>query len=175
MSASATDNACLTVRTLWSRERPESQIGYLSRSATAPTSRRPRCSSTRSRSLWGQSSRRPRLPTATRQTSSSPPSSWTSHDSTSSEWARQKALPVSVRSASSSPRRPVRSTVTSDGVVAHLAGADPCDAVEGHHPHLAIADLAGAGGLGDGRGHPLGLAVVGQHLDAHLGHEVHRV
>ena len=49
------------VRTLWSSLKPESQIGYQSRSASAPRSRprRPSWIRTRSRSLAGHSSRRP--------------------------------------------------------------------------------------------------------------------
>src|SRR5437763_12018410 len=130
----------------------------------------------RSRSLYGHNSLRPRLPTATTVTSGSSPRSSASQASTKSAWATQKRLPVRVRSASSASRRALRPSIDAlDGVVAHLAGADPSDAVERHDPHLAIADLARAGSVGAGGRGALGPAVVGQHLDPHRGHEVHRV
>src|SRR5947199_2003188 len=114
-------------------------------------------------------------PTPTTQTPPSSPSRSMSHASTSAVYALQNAPPISERSASSCCRRSFSWTEASDGVVAHLASADPRHAFERHDPHLPIADLARAGGLGDGRGDALGFAVVGKNLDPHLGDEVDRV
>src|SRR6266550_1282149 len=61
------------------------------------------------------------------------------------------------------------------GVRAHLARPDADDLFHRRDPHLAVADLVGAGGGDDGAGHPVDLAVVDQDLDPHLGHEVDRV
>ncbi len=64
-SESAAWPTCAKERTLWSRGIGSSQIGYQRRSATSLTSGRPSYMRTRSRSLSGTSSPRPRLPTAT--------------------------------------------------------------------------------------------------------------
>src|SRR5690606_38635320 len=61
------------------------------------------------------------------------------------------------------------------GVPAVLAGADAHDAVDVGHPQLPVADPPGAGGLGDRLDEAVDVAVVGQHVDADLGHEVDRV
>ena len=66
-SEAATARHWSTVRTLWSRPIPESHSGYQSESARAARSRPGRLSwtSTRSRSEYGSTSRRPRPPRAT--------------------------------------------------------------------------------------------------------------
>src|SRR4051794_26473552 len=53
---------------------------------------------------------------------------------------------------------------SSEGVVAHLAGADPDHLLHRGDPDLAVADRLGAGGGHDGVGHPLGVGVVGHDL-----------
>ena len=58
-SSPAMSRASLGRRTLWSRAMPSSHTGYQIRSATVETSLRPLWISTTSRSLKGQSSRRP--------------------------------------------------------------------------------------------------------------------
>jgi hypothetical protein len=63
-SVAAICTACPGVRTEWSSPIPASQSGYQSFSASASTSVRPSCRSTRSRSDQGHSSRRPSAPTA---------------------------------------------------------------------------------------------------------------
>src|SRR5262245_35474239 len=60
----------------------------------------------------------------------------------------------------------------SDGIVAALAGADPDDLLDVADPHLAVADLVGAGRLHDGVAHPLDVVVAHHRLDPHLGDEV---
>src|SRR6185436_18300805 len=62
--------------------------------------------------------------------------------------------------------------LTSERIRAALAGADPDDLLGLRDPDLAVADLAGAGGLLDGVDHALRLVLGHQHLDLHLGHEV---
>src|SRR5436190_1676097 len=59
----------------------------------------------------------------------------------------------------------------SDRVLAGLTGADADDLVDRGHEDLAVADAAGARGLGDG-GHHLAHALLGHDdLELHLGHE----
>jgi hypothetical protein len=84
-----------------------------------------------------------------------------------------------VEYARSSERRSSRSrptgagrSLTLEGVGTHLAGPDPEHLFDGRHPDLAVADLAGAGGLRervDDTGH---LLVVAEDLDLDLGDEV---
>src|SRR6476620_3038822 len=159
--------AWLGVRTLWSSLKPASQIGYQSRSASAPRSRprRPSWIRTRSRSLAGHSSRRPYAPTASSTTPGSSPRRPTSHSSTTSAAAAPKARPPRAGSATS-PRQAGRISngAVSDRVGTDLARADAHRQVDRLDPQLAVADLAGAGVVDDGVGHLLGLAVVGQHL-----------
>src|SRR5699024_6789658 len=54
-------------------------------------------------------------------------------------------------------------------------GADPDHVLHHGEPHLAVADLPGAGGAHHQLGHRPGLVVGDQHLDAHLGQQVHGV
>ena len=56
-----------------------------------------------------------------------------------------------------------------------LARADPDDLLGLGDPDLAVADLAGPGGLHDGVDHALRSPSAHEHLDLHLGHEVHLV
>src|SRR5436853_2248985 len=65
-----------------------------------------------------------------------------------------------------------RSEVSSEGVGSDLAGADARDALDGHDPHLAVADLAGAGRADERLGDPGDVAVIDEDLEAHLRHEV---
>ena len=67
MSELAMLTASLTVRTLWSSRMLASHSGYHSRSATCPSTSAglPSCTSIKSRSEYGSSSRRPRPPTPT--------------------------------------------------------------------------------------------------------------
>src|SRR5579863_1339252 len=64
-------------------------------------------------------------------------------------------------------------TATLDGIGARLSGADPNHRVDRGHPDLAVADLVGPGGLGDGLDEAADGAVVGQDLDLDLGRERH--
>ena len=78
-------------------------------------------------------------------------------------------------------RRPGRATdrlicrAALQGVRAVLAGADPHDVLDRDGPHLAVADAAGLGALGDDVHHGGGVVVLDEDLDAHLGDHVHRV
>src|SRR3990172_583823 len=63
----------------------------------------------------------------------------------------------------------------SEGVGPHLAGADPHDLLDPHHPNLPVADLARPRGLRHRVNHALDLIVVAEHLELHLRHEVHLV
>ncbi len=60
----------------------------------------------------------------------------------------------------------------SQGVGAALAGPYADRLVDGNAPHLAVADLAGAGGLDDDLDQFLGVRVLDEDLDADLGDEV---
>src|SRR3954453_19359368 len=61
------------------------------------------------------------------------------------------------------------------GVRPPLTGADADEVVDRRRPHLAVADLAGGGGLHDDV-HDVRGVVIGDHdVEAHLGHEVHLV
>ena len=53
----------------------------------------------------------------------------------------------------------------SEGVVSHLPGADADDVLDRRQPHLAVADLVGAGGVDDGVDDPGRVGVVGEDLD----------
>ena len=53
-----------------------------------------------------------------------------------------------------------------------LAGADPDDLLDGEDPHLAVADLAGAGRVDDGVDHLVDLGVVDEDLEPDLRHEL---
>src|SRR5690606_32931820 len=56
-----------------------------------------------------------------------------------------------------------------------LTGTDPGDVLDGHHPDLAVSDLAGLGGRHDRLGDPGRVLVADEHVDPDLGHEVHGV
>src|SRR5690242_9659410 len=58
---------------------------------------------------------------------------------------------------------------------AELAGADADSLLDRCHENLAVADLAGAGGLADGVDHALDQRVLDHHLDLHFGQEAHGV
>src|SRR5580765_1505625 len=60
----------------------------------------------------------------------------------------------------------------SDRFVAQFAGADPHEAVQVDRPDLAVADLAGPGGIGDQVHHLVGLAGVDDDLDLDLRDEL---
>src|SRR5439155_3252711 len=77
------------------------------------------------------------------------------------------------RAADLPPRAGLRPD--SERVGAALSGPYPDQPVDRHHPHLAVADLAGARRLGDRIQHLVRVEVVDQHLDPHLRHQVHRV
>src|SRR5512139_2584724 len=62
-----------------------------------------------------------------------------------------------------------------DGFGAGLAGADAHGLVELGHENLAVADLSGAGDVGDGFDHLLDDGVVDGDLDLGLGQEVDAV
>jgi hypothetical protein len=95
-SARATARASSGVPTAWSSRVPESHTGYQIRSASAEMSGRPSCSSTRSRSLPGSSSRRAYPPAATTATLGSAPSSKASQRSVpATRRDRSAANPVS--------------------------------------------------------------------------------
>ena len=66
----------------------------------------------------------------------------------------------------------LQSTAGSNGVGAPFTGAHPDHGVDGADPHLAVTDLAGAGGLDDDVDHLVDGRVVDDDLDPHLRHEV---
>src|SRR5512132_617937 len=81
--------------------------------------------------------------------------------------------------ARSSERRSWRSrptgagrSLTLESVGTHLAGPDPEHLFDGRHPDLAVADLAGAGGLRERVDDAVHLLVVAKHLDLDLRDEV---
>src|SRR5215469_5428847 len=63
----------------------------------------------------------------------------------------------------------------SERVVVAFPGPDADHLLDRRNPDLAVADLAGAGRLDDGLGHPLGELLVDQYLDADLRDELDRV
>src|SRR5258708_25541852 len=65
--------------------------------------------------------------------------------------------------------------MTLESVRARLAGADAQRLLDGGDEDLAVADLAGMGGLLDGLDGALDLGVVDHDLDLHLGQEAHQV
>src|SRR6185436_18562549 len=157
--------------------------GYQSRSpssANAPGSS-PSCTSRTSMSEPGSWRRRPYPPSATSATPSGEGSN-ASRNQPSSASARSRAAhrpccPGGYARASASNR--VRSAsalaIALEGVWPHLAGADPHHAVDVGDPELAVADLAGAGGLRDRVHHAVHVVVVDDDLDPHLRDEVHLV
>src|SRR5579871_2860099 len=77
------------------------------------------------------------------------------------------------RSLSSARRtRAAGSSDRSDGICAALPGTDAHHVLERQHPHLAVADRAGLGGLHHRLDHLAHPVVLGEHLDAQLGDEV---
>src|SRR3954471_3447677 len=73
--------------------------------------------------------------------------------------------------------RPMRWSILRglQSVVPALAGADADDLVDRRHPHLAVTDLAGGGGLHDRVDDPGGVQLADDDLDPDLRHEVHLV
>src|SRR5258708_15092827 len=65
--------------------------------------------------------------------------------------------------------------MTLESVRARLAGADAQRLLDGGDEDLAVADLAGMGGLLDGLDGALDLGVIDHDLDLHLGQEAHQV
>src|SRR6185295_415399 len=61
------------------------------------------------------------------------------------------------------------------GGFVRLAGADPHNVLDRSHENLAVADLAGPGGLDDGIDGAFDLVVRHHHLDLHLGQEIDHV
>src|SRR5205823_799656 len=168
-------------RAMNSRRRPIARSRAASRSPPLPSLRsgssRKATSPARSWRDTVTSPRRPsqRRPCLTRDRDSRSASSSTagsrrsSNRSTRSEYAAANAGPWTAPSATSAKRCSLK------GVVAHHSGAHPNEVVDWRRPHLAVADLAGAGRLHDGVHDALHVGVVGHHLDAHLGEELHRV
>src|SRR6266545_936488 len=179
-SSPATRRIWATVRTEWSSFTPASQIGYQVRSASAATSERPSWTSTRSRSLPGESSRRPYPPTATSATPLTSPRRSPSQRSVRSDRERRWPGPMVPGRASRALRSSaycVESSIAvrSEGIRPPLPGSDPNHGVHGDGPDLAVADTTGLGGLDDDVHHVLGVLVVDQHLDPDLGYQVHGV
>jgi hypothetical protein len=77
---------------------------------------------------------------------------------------------ISTRPAGSGPRSRYWSLL--DGVVPALSGAHPYDGLDRHGPHLAVADPAGLGRLGDDVDEVFHVFVVANDLDPHLGDKV---
>src|SRR5690606_29279705 len=176
-SSRATATASSTVRTEWSRPMAESQMGYQMRSAIRATSDRPLCRRTRSRSLPGASSPRPRLPTATRETCS--PSLAVRNRSFSQRSvsavrslraaAYERASSLTCCSPCSTP------TPLSEGLRPALSRPHPDDRVDGDRPDLAVPDLACLRRLDDDVDDVLGVVLLDEDLHADLGHQVHLV
>src|SRR5690606_6712611 len=171
------------------------------RSAMRPMSSRPSWSRTRSRSLPGASSPRPRLPTAT---SATPPPAWAAapRSSKRSGAPLQGATPrpsrpygraVAARNRSVSQRsmsavRSLRAAayerardkgspllIRLQGLRSAFAGPHADHRVDRPRPDLAGADLAGVGGLDDGVVDLLVVVLLDADLDPDLGHQVHLV
>src|SRR5215213_1918705 len=89
-------------------------------------------------------------------------------------------MPINPQRAGSSEGRILRGpdpqrAGSSECIVAALTGADPDDLVDRRHPHLAVTDLAGGGGLDDRVDHASGVQFAHHDLDPHLRYEVHLV
>jgi hypothetical protein len=79
---------------------------------------------------------------------------------------------MSPTSGSAGRSADARPAARADCLGAPLPGADPHQVVDGHGPHLAVADLVGAGRRHDQIDDGSGVGVIDDDLDANLGHEV---
>src|SRR5262249_29108680 len=165
-SAAAACLASAGVRTEWSSRTPESQTGYQIRSAMPEMPGTPSCSSSRSRSLPGSSSRRPNPPTASSATPGSAGSRPASQPSASADRrARSAANDVT-------PPKARPPAACSQRVRAALPRADPHDRLDRDAPDLPVTDPAGLGRLDHHPDEVLDVLVVAEHLDPDLGHQV---
>src|SRR3954452_12202548 len=72
-------------------------------------------------------------------------------------------------------QRGTHDTPELERVVTALTGSYADDLVDRRHPHLAVTDLPGRGGLDDRVDHAGGVELTDDDLDADLRHEVHLV
>src|SRR5699024_2826515 len=183
-SVAATCSHSSGLRTEWSREVPESQIGYHSAPASAAACSEPTragsTSSTRSRSLAGPRERRPREPIAA---SAAPPSPGTasparshrvrSQSSTRSDWASLREGPAEGSAKPSWSTWVIRrEESSSEGIRPPFPGAHAHRGANVGGPDLPVADPPGAGG-GEDQFDDRGLvALQREHLDLDLGDRV---
>src|SRR5262249_30960817 len=121
----------------------------------------------RSRSPYGDGSRRPSPPIAASATPSG-----IGRDASHSSYA---SLSAARSGAPTSPGRrstPARTSASSDRVGVSLTRSHPHERLDSGHPHPAVADRARLGGLPDRVLTLVGIEVVHKDIDAALGDEV---